>query len=327
MCIMESKGKLTTVVMWLIFSFASSNYCLLHAQSPQSSGGVVVFIHPPWDKPLTGIGSKDFTLTQSNREIAATLRRPSIKGRNGSSANMPTNVLVILDPRAGSSFGDQKNILNKLKHLWDQGFLVSVQLPGLTASPFASSVKEIQSKLQGIASVTDPTAESIRAIKTLGSCTGRRAILYILGTSGMGALKPPPQIIKMTSEIMAQLYIVDGGRPSGSSDYVGPITHVRSSEPWSLPAITEIGIIPKVPYPAQNMYSLGVYHEIDLKTAENTLISDSNNYFDLTLQCGTTHCIDLNSPVVLQIRRQGPLRIVSQTYGDLSRVGLRVEAE
>ncbi len=156
---------------------------------------------------------------------------------------------------------------------------------------------------------------------------GRKVVLYVLGESGMNAYKMSPQLLKVADAAMAQVYVADGGRPSGSFDYFGPITRVKGSGLSAPPAETELGTIPKISYPAQNMFSLGIFHEINLGTAIKKIIADSSNYFDLSLQCVSQACFDPQLPLLIKIRQPGPLRITAEGYGLAAGVALEAEAK
>jgi hypothetical protein len=74
------------------------------------------------------------------------------------------------------------------------------------------------------------------------------------------------------------------------------------------------------------MFSLGIFHEIDLGRAIKKVIADSSNYFDLSLQCATPACFNPRLPILIKIRKPGPLRVTAEGYGLAADVALEAEA-
>jgi hypothetical protein len=292
--------------------------CILIAVSPGMSGQVpvgqehsmhvILIVQKPIGEPVLDLKASDFRVSLRGRKFQVVISQPVSTGRHRNVPTIPTHLLIVFDPRLATTDHSAAELIADLRPLWQHGWQVGVVAPNGLVTPYASSETELLHALNDKQSTLSKATE---AAKHLNDFPGRKILLYMSTVGGWEDTKLPVRLKKAAVSSMAQIYIVDGGRPSGSYDYLGPVTQGRGSSLSSLPATTEVGRIPKVSYPAENLFKFGVFHETSLRVALANSVRNSGSYYDLKIICGANDCPDDHAPLSIHIARDGPLRVTA----------------
>ncbi len=277
---------------------------------------VSLIVQRPGGEALGSLKRTDFQVTQGGRAFRVDVVQPAEWPTRGVASSVPTRLLVVCDARLGGDPRMVQGLAGKLRPFFSRGWQVSMVLPDGTQTEYVSSEAELDTTVGvsgGIRQVADSRGH---AAETLQGFPGRRVLLYVSTTAGgWTQTKVPFAMRKEAAKAMAQVYVVDGGRPGGSASYRDAPTYARlPGRRWG--DADDMRAEMQIPYPAKTLFKFGRFHEVDLHEAIRHALKDAEGFYVLEIDCGSSACPDAGSPVSIHIKQDGPLRISAMGPGE-----------
>ena len=276
---------------------------------------VWLIVQKPGGDPTGYLSAKDFRVTQGGRDFKVDVVQPTIGSKGIAANSIPTRVLVFCDARLGNDPRVIEEIVGKLRPFFSRGWQLSLVLPDGMQTDYIGSMVALNAALRANRGAHGLNVSGEDAAETLRGFPGRRVVLYVSTTTGgWTQTKVPFEIRNEAMAAMAQVYVVDGGRPSGSESYRDAPTYARI--PGSASGVTDMKAEMQIPYPAEDLFKFGWFHEIDLNEAVRSALKDAVGFYKLQIECGSGSCPNAGSPVSIHIGRKGPLRVTAMGTGD-----------
>jgi hypothetical protein len=244
--------------------------------------------------------ARDFVATSDGGRLPVSVARPVLSDMTSNVGAVPTRVLVVVNSWGEESNEAFKALQKALCPVWRRGWTVAVARRDGRVAGYASSAAQLE---QDWKAPDKPNTGRKNAVRDLGSFVGRRIVIVLAGNQ-KASTPVPDWLTRMSGEEMAEVFVVDGGRPDSSGEPVG------SEIPGAYPAAE----------PAAQVSGLGRISSQDSEVNVHHAVRDAmrlaRGYYDLRVTYPDTETITADAMLTVQIKGPSSFRVAAQVYGE-----------
>jgi len=285
-----------------LIAFVWPSASLLADSSSANQKTVHIEVHAQnFDGSAVGwLRAKDFVAIAQGAPLPVSMVRPVRDDKTANAGAVATRVLVVVNSWSEESNEAFKVLQKALDPVWRRRWTVAVARRDGRMAGYAADAAQLEQQWKA---PDKPNTGRKNAVRELGSFVGRRIVIVLAGNQ-KASTPVPDWLTRMAADEMAEVFVVDGGRPDSWGESLG------SDIPGAYPAAEPAAQISGFGRTSSQGSEINVHHAV------RDAMRLAQGYYDLRVTYPDTETITADAMLTLRIKGPSSFRVAAQVYGE-----------